>query len=150
MDKLYFHPLHIIPKAMAAIAKNISRDSHLSRRSEHSNPAAGCGGAGGKVSRACDQFLCAAFVLQLSAAAPVQLRAGAGCCICFGIVIPQQAHTLSCAIQRNLDPHTARKIYPVEKLHQSTGLDIRKFDDALTFKIALMVVNYMAPPAAQR
>ena len=25
----------------------------------------------------------------------------------------------------------------------STGLDIRKFDDALTFKIAMMVVSYM-------
>ena len=24
-----------------------------------------------------------------------------------------------------------------------TGLDLRSFDDALTFKIALMVVNYM-------
>ena len=34
-------------------------------------------------------------------------------------------------------------VYRIEKLHQSTGLDIRKFDDALTFKIALMVVNYM-------
>ena len=26
---------------------------------------------------------------------------------------------------------------------KSTGLDIRTFDDALTFKIALMVVNYI-------
>ena len=30
-----------------------------------------------------------------------------------------------------------------EILAQFTGLDIRKFDDALTFKIALMVSNYM-------
>ncbi len=56
-----------------------------------------------------------------------QLRAGAGCCICFGIVIPQQAHTLSCAIQRNLDPHTARKIYPVvpfDLFHAIPALDL--------------------------
>ena len=34
-------------------------------------------------------------------------------------------------------------VYRIEKLQKSTGLDIRVFDDALTFKIALMVVNYM-------
>ena len=31
----------------------------------------------------------------------------------------------------------------LEKLQKSTGLDIRVFDDALTFKIAMMVVSYM-------
>jgi carbohydrate diacid regulator len=31
----------------------------------------------------------------------------------------------------------------IEKIQKSTGLDLRSFDDALTFKIALMVVNYM-------
>ena len=31
----------------------------------------------------------------------------------------------------------------LEKLQKSTGLDIRNFEDALTFKIALMVVSYM-------
>ena len=31
----------------------------------------------------------------------------------------------------------------IEKLEKSTGLDVRTFDDALTFKIAMMVVNYM-------
>jgi carbohydrate diacid regulator len=34
-------------------------------------------------------------------------------------------------------------VYRIEKLQKATGLDIRTFDDALTFKIALMVVNYM-------
>ena len=34
-------------------------------------------------------------------------------------------------------------MYRIEKLQKVTGLDIRIFDDALTFKIALMVVNYM-------
>lgn len=34
-------------------------------------------------------------------------------------------------------------VYRIEKIQKSTGLDLRSFDDALTFKIALMVVNYM-------
>ena len=44
---------------------------------------------------------------------------------------------------RQLFVHRNTLVYRIEKLHQSTGLDIRTFDDALTFKIALMVVNYM-------
>ena len=39
--------------------------------------------------------------------------------------------------------HRNTLVYRIEKLQKSTGLDIRVFDDALTFKIALMVVNYM-------
>ena len=35
------------------------------------------------------------------------------------------------------------KVKSVEKLEKSTGLDVRTFDDALTFKIAMMVYNYM-------
>jgi len=34
-------------------------------------------------------------------------------------------------------------LYRLEKLEKYTGLDIRIFDDALTLKIALMVVRYM-------
>jgi carbohydrate diacid regulator len=34
-------------------------------------------------------------------------------------------------------------IYKIEKLQKATGLDVRVFDDALTLKIALIVVNYM-------
>ncbi len=44
---------------------------------------------------------------------------------------------------RQLFVHRNTLVYRIEKLHQATGLDIRKFDDALTFKMALMVVNYM-------
>ena len=44
---------------------------------------------------------------------------------------------------RQLFVHRHTLVYRIEKLHQATGLDIRKFEDALTFKIALMVVNYM-------
>jgi len=44
---------------------------------------------------------------------------------------------------RQLFVHRNTLVYRIEKLEKSTGLDIRKFDDALTFKIALMVYNYM-------
>lgn len=44
---------------------------------------------------------------------------------------------------RQLFVHRNTLVYRIEKLEKSTGLDIRTFDDALTFKIALMVVNYM-------
>ncbi len=44
---------------------------------------------------------------------------------------------------RQLFVHRNTLVYRIEKLHQSTGLDIRNFEDALTFKIAMMVVNYM-------
>lgn len=44
---------------------------------------------------------------------------------------------------RQLFIHRNTLIYRIEKLQKSTGLDVRVFDDALTLKIALMVVNYM-------
>ncbi|HKM22563.1 MAG TPA: helix-turn-helix domain-containing protein [Lachnospiraceae bacterium] len=44
---------------------------------------------------------------------------------------------------RQLYIHRNTLVYRLEKLQKSTGLDIRVFDDALTLKIALMVVNYM-------
>ena len=44
---------------------------------------------------------------------------------------------------RQLFIHRNTLIYRIEKLQKTTGLDIRVFDDALTLKIALMVVNYM-------
>ena len=44
---------------------------------------------------------------------------------------------------RQLFVHRNTLVYRLEKLQKSTGLDIRSFDDALTFKIALMVVSYM-------
>ena len=31
----------------------------------------------------------------------------------------------------------------LDKIQKSTGLDLRIFEDAITFKIALMVVKYM-------
>lgn len=44
---------------------------------------------------------------------------------------------------RQLFVHRNTLVYRIEKIQKSIGLDLRNFDDALTFKIALMVVNYM-------
>ena len=44
---------------------------------------------------------------------------------------------------RQLFVHRNTLVYRIEKFQKSTGLDLRSFDDALTFKIALMVVNYL-------
>lgn len=44
---------------------------------------------------------------------------------------------------RQLFIHRNTLIYRIEKMQKATGLDVRTFDDALTLKIALMVVNYM-------
>lgn len=44
---------------------------------------------------------------------------------------------------RQLFVHRNTLVYRIEKIQKATGLDVRTFDDALTFKIAMMVVNYM-------
>lgn len=44
---------------------------------------------------------------------------------------------------RQLYIHRNTLVYRLDKLQKSTGLDLRKFEDAITFKIALMVVKYM-------
>ncbi|MBO6112569.1 MAG: helix-turn-helix domain-containing protein [Lachnospiraceae bacterium] len=44
---------------------------------------------------------------------------------------------------RQLFVHRNTLVYRIEKLEKATGLDIRAFDDALTLKIALMVMDYM-------
>ena len=44
---------------------------------------------------------------------------------------------------RQLFIHRNTLVYRIEKLQKATGLDIRTFEDAMTFKIAMMVVNYM-------
>lgn len=75
----------------------------------------------------------------------------------FGDRIPEELdeetlHTINKFFENNLNvSETSRQlflhrntlVYRIEKLQKSLGLDIRTFDDALTFKIALMVVNYM-------
>ena len=44
---------------------------------------------------------------------------------------------------RKLFIHRNTLVYRLDKLQKTTGLDLRVFDDAITFKIALMVVEYM-------
>ena len=75
----------------------------------------------------------------------------------FGDHIPEELdeetlHTINKFFENNLNvSETSRQlflhrntlVYRIEKLQKSLGLDIRTFDDALPFKIALMVVNYM-------
>ena len=39
--------------------------------------------------------------------------------------------------------HRNTLVYRLEKLEKATGLNIRNFDDALTFKIAMMVSSYI-------
>lgn len=44
---------------------------------------------------------------------------------------------------RQLYVHRNTLVYRLEKIQKSTGLDVRVFDDALTFKIAMMVTKHM-------
>ncbi len=44
---------------------------------------------------------------------------------------------------RRLYIHRNTLVYRLDKIQKTTGLDIRVFEDAITFKIALMVVKYM-------
>ena len=44
---------------------------------------------------------------------------------------------------RQLFVHRNTLVYRLDKIEKSTGLDLRVFEDAITFKIALMVVKYM-------
>lgn len=75
----------------------------------------------------------------------------------FGAGIPEELdeetlNTINMFLENNLNvSETARQLYVhrntllyrLEKLQKVTNLDIRIFDDALTLKIALMVVSYM-------
>ena len=44
---------------------------------------------------------------------------------------------------RQLFIHRNTLVYRLDKLQKTVGLDLRVFDDAITFKIALMVVKYI-------
>ena len=43
--------------------------------------------------------------------------------------------------RRNIS-HTV--VYRLEKIKKLTGLDLREFDDAIVFKVALMVKKYLS------
>ena len=44
---------------------------------------------------------------------------------------------------RKLFVHRNTLVYRLEKIKKLTGLDLREFDDAITFKVALMVKQYL-------
>lgn len=44
---------------------------------------------------------------------------------------------------RALYVHRNTLVYRIEKIERQTGLDIRKFDDAMVMKIALMIADYL-------
>lgn len=44
---------------------------------------------------------------------------------------------------RQLHMHRNTLIYRLEQIEKRTGLDLRIFEDAMTFKIAIMVMNYL-------
>lgn len=44
---------------------------------------------------------------------------------------------------RQLHMHRNTLIYRLEQVQKHTGLDLRTFEDAMTFKIAIMVMNYL-------
>ena len=39
--------------------------------------------------------------------------------------------------------HRNTLIYRLEQIQKRIGLDVRLFEDAMTFKIAIMVLNYL-------
>jgi carbohydrate diacid regulator len=44
---------------------------------------------------------------------------------------------------RQLFVHRNTLVYRLDKIHKITGLDLRKFDDAIVFKVAMMVNKYL-------
>lgn len=69
-----------------------------------------------------------------------------------GMFDEEELTTVFCFFENNLNiSETARQlyvhrntlVYRLEKIQKKTGLDVRKFDDALTFKIAIMVADHM-------
>ena len=66
--------------------------------------------------------------------------------------------TIQCFFENNLNvSETSRKlfvhrntlVYRLEKIRKLTGLDLREFDHAITFKVALMVKKYLASKPAK-
>ena len=43
----------------------------------------------------------------------------------------------------HLDVYKRQLVYRLDKIQKNTNLDLRNFEDAIAFKIALMVVKYM-------
>ena len=43
--------------------------------------------------------------------------------------------------------HRNTLVYRLEKIKKITGLDLREFEDAIVFKVALMVKKYLLQPS---
>ena len=50
---------------------------------------------------------------------------------------------------RGLFVHRNTLVYRLEKIKKLTGLDLREFDDAIVFKVALMVKKYLSANPAK-
>jgi len=50
---------------------------------------------------------------------------------------------------RKLFVHRNTLVYRLEKIRKITGLDLREFEDAVTFKVALMVKKYLSSKPAK-
>ena len=66
--------------------------------------------------------------------------------------------TIQCFFENNLNvSETSRKlfvhrntlVYRLEKIRKLTGLDLREFEHAITFKVALMVKRYLSAKPAK-
>ena len=49
---------------------------------------------------------------------------------------------------RQLYVHRNTLVYRLDKIQKTTGLDLRKFDDAIIFKVSLLVKNTWKRPKA--
>ena len=54
-----------------------------------------------------------------------------------------KAATVSAETSRKLFVHRNTLVYRLEKIKKLTGLDLREFEHAITFKVALMVQKYV-------
>ena len=59
--------------------------------------------------------------------------------LCVYLLQEQNLH----ATARQLFIHRNTLVYRLEKIKKLTGLDLREFDDAIIFKVALMVKKYL-------
>lgn len=68
------------------------------------------------------------------------------------VLQPETAHTFNCFFDNNMNiAQTARQlhmhrntlIYRLEQVQRETGLDVRQFHDAMSFRTALLVMNYL-------
>ena len=50
---------------------------------------------------------------------------------------------------RKLFVHRNTLVYRLERIRKLTGLDLRQFEDAVTFKVALMVKKYLTSKPAK-